>query len=143
MCGPFPNSRTRSLLAHCTGNQGAGGLGGRTKAMRVLDRLIWWCDAGAMQPLTDNLADDAAQPYFIWNEPITISELRRLLQHSDHDVRALWMARIMREARYQDVWRFVELKDIVALFERLRRHLGRSLPMWEFLLSGWRRDGLL
>lgn len=49
----------------------------------------------------------------------------------------------MREARYQDVWRFLRLDDILAQYDRIRPHLGRSRRFWDFLIQGWREDGLL
>jgi hypothetical protein len=86
---------------------------------------------------------DDAQPYFVWDVPVTVGELRRLLRHPDRRTRAMWVARVMREARYQDVWKFVTLAEIVDLYPDLRRHLGRARPMWDFLIEGWRADGLL
>ncbi|MBI2372679.1 MAG: hypothetical protein HYV07_01640 [Deltaproteobacteria bacterium] len=84
-----------------------------------------------------------AQPYFIWDVTLTVGELRRLLKHPDRKTRALWMARVLREARYRDVWRFVSLADVVASYAEVRPRLGRARPMWDFLIEGWRNDGLL
>ena len=96
-----------------------------------------------MQPLSTNLDDPEAQPYFIWDEPTTYAELRRHLRSSDLDERALWMARVMREARYQDVWRLLDLRDVLELLPRIDRHLGRARAFWNWLIEGWRADGLL
>ena len=89
------------------------------------------------------LDDPTAQPYFIWDVPISVAELRRHLADPDPRDRALWMARVMREARYWDVWRFLRLDDVVSEYDRLKRHLGRKRRFWDFLLKGWRDDGLL
>lgn len=93
--------------------------------------------------LSTDLDDQDAQPYFVWDQPITVAEFRRRVQHPDLDERALWVARLLREARYRDVWRFVSVHEVDALFPRLRRHLGRARAFWEWLLEGWRTDGLL
>jgi hypothetical protein len=37
----------------------------------------------------------------------------------------------------------VPLDDIIANYPRLRRHLGRRLGFWDFLLAEWRSLGLL
>lgn len=96
-----------------------------------------------MRPLSTDLDDPDAQPYFIWDQELTYRELRAKLQSPHPDERALWMARVMREARYQDVWRLLRLRDVLAMWTRLERHLGRSRPFWRWLIEGWRSDGLL
>lgn len=95
------------------------------------------------QPLSTNLDDPHGRPYFLWNECITFAGLRAKLHSEDVDERALWMARVMREARYQDVFRLVRLADVLALWPRIERHLGRSRNFWQWLIEGWRTDGLL
>ena len=96
-----------------------------------------------MGPLSHDLGRDDAQPYFVWDVPLTVADLRRLLAHPDESTRTLWMARVMREARYQDVWRFLRLADVLPRYSDLRRHLGRSRALWDWLIEGWRNDGLV
>lgn len=83
------------------------------------------------------------RPYFLWDVDVTEAELRERLKTPDPDARAQWEARVMREARYQDVWRYLSLADVLRDWEPIRRHLGRERGFWEFLLEGWREDGLL
>jgi len=94
-------------------------------------------------PLSTDLDDPQARPYFLWNEAITCAELRHKLAATDPDERALWIGRIMREARYQDVWKFVRLRDVLELLPRIDRHLGRTREFWRWLIQGWRDDGLI
>lgn len=96
-----------------------------------------------MAPLSTDLDDPLARPYFLWNEAITCAELRQKLAATDPDERALWIGRIMREARYQDVWKFVRLGDVLELLPRIDRHLGRTREFWRWLIQGWRDDGLI
>jgi hypothetical protein len=85
-----------------------------------------------------------AIPYFNWDTPVSNAELRRRLREADEDERLVWIARIMREARYDDVWRYLSLRrDVLPSWERLRRILGRRRAFWEFLLGEWRRAGLV
>ncbi|MEO6594489.1 MAG: hypothetical protein ABIP94_07030 [Planctomycetota bacterium] len=95
------------------------------------------------QPLSTDLGDPGARPYFVWDEPITYGELRLRLQSTDVDERALWMGRVMREARYQDVWKLLRLKDVLPLLPKIERHLGRTREFWLWLIEGWRSDGLI
>ncbi len=93
--------------------------------------------------LSTELDREDVQPYFIWDVPVTTGELRRLLVHPELHVRALWLGRLLREARYHDVWRFVKLDQLVRDYPAVRRHLGRQRGFWDFLIDGWRADGLL
>jgi hypothetical protein len=96
----------------------------------------------ALSPSLDLEREDV-QPYFIWDVPLTVGELRQHLRHPDARVRAQWIARVMREARYQDVWKLVALDEVLAVLPLVRRHLGRARRFWDFLFAGWERDGLL
>jgi hypothetical protein len=53
------------------------------------------------------------------------------------------MAKLLREARDIDVWQFVTPEEVAAALPRIRHRLGRRRAFWEFLIEGWRRDGLL
>lgn len=83
------------------------------------------------------------RPYFLWDVPITDAELRERLQDPDPDTRAQWQGVIMREARFEEVWQYLGLTEILRDWPDIRRHLGRKRPYWEFLLDGWRKDGLI
>jgi hypothetical protein len=84
-------------------------------------------------------------PYFLWSDDdqLTDAELRERLRVAKPEERVLWEARIMREARYDDVWKYLTLSDVLRDWEHIRRHLGRMRGFWEFLLDGWRDDGFL
>ena len=83
------------------------------------------------------------RPYFLWDVDVTEAELRERLRHPDPYIRAQWQGAVLREARYADVWRNLSLEEILRDWELIRRHLGRRRAQWEFLLNGWREDGLL
>jgi len=53
--------------------------------------------------LSTDLDDPNARPYLVWDEDLTMAEVRARLATPDARERALWMARVMREARYRDV----------------------------------------
>jgi hypothetical protein len=53
------------------------------------------------------------------------------------------MAKILREARYEDVWEFLSVDDLVRYWEQLAPRLGRRRAFWEFLLRKWRELGLV
>jgi hypothetical protein len=96
-----------------------------------------------MRPLTVDLTEEDARPYFLWDEDVTIRELRERLHGADEPERLRLLGKLLREARDTDVWSFVSLAEVVDALPRLGRHLGRRRRFWEFLIDGWRRLGLL
>jgi hypothetical protein len=97
-----------------------------------------------VQPACSRALDsDDAQPYFVWDEPITVAGLRARLAGGDAEERVLWAARVLRDARFDDVWRFLQVEDIVRLWPSLAPKLGRRRAFWTWMLDRWRADGLI
>jgi hypothetical protein len=93
--------------------------------------------------LSLDLDDENARPYFLWDTTWTVRELRAALSNPDEKSRIYWMARVLRDARYADVWRFVTLRDVLLYWDELAPRLGRERARWDFLIEGWRADGLI
>lgn len=91
-------------------------------------------------PLSTNLDDPSAIPYFLWDEPLTVAELRARLAEPDS---TRWLAKVLREARDTDVWRFTTPQEVSRRWAELSPLLGRRRPFWEFLFERWRALGLL
>jgi hypothetical protein len=89
------------------------------------------------------LESDDAQPYFIWDQPITVRGLRARLGAEDPDERLQWTARVLRDARFDDVWRFLSVEDVVRLWPSVAPRLGRRRAFWTWILDRWRADGLI
>ena len=62
-------------------------------------------------------------------------QLKEHLASPDLEERAYWMGALLREANTRDVWLFVTVDEIRALWPRLIRYLGRSRQMWAWLLE--------
>jgi hypothetical protein len=114
-------------------------------AVRVHEGLCACVAAFQQGDLALNWLSDAMndRPYFLWDVPVSDADLRSRLHDPDPDIRAHWQARIMREARFDDVWSYLTLKEILEDWPDIQRHLGRRRSFWEFLLQGWRADGLV
>jgi hypothetical protein len=94
-------------------------------------------------PLSSELDDPSAVPYFLWDEPMTVAELRARLRTASPPERTRLLGKILREARDTDVWTFTSPTEVSRLWSELSRHLGRRRPFWEFLLRRWRDLNLL
>ena len=96
-----------------------------------------------MPTLSTTLSDPGAVPYFLWDDPMTVAELKVRLKSASESERLRLLALILREARDPDVWLFVSPEEVERLWPRLADRLGRRRSFWEFLLERWNRHGLL
>lgn len=92
--------------------------------------------------LSTDLDDPRSYPYFLWDEPMTVAELRQRLE-GPKDERMRLLGKILREARDTEVWRFTTPREVQENWDELERHLGTRRAFWEFLLASWRQDGWL
>lgn len=106
-----------------------------------MDAVLSTASDNALVRLSTDLGDPDAIPYFLWDEPMTVAELRRRLDRPTE--RTPLLGKILREARDTDVWSFTTPQEVWRLWPQLSRHLGRRRAFWEFLLGRWRELGLL
>jgi hypothetical protein len=101
--------------------------------------------APSARPTTDTVGYTRfmATAWFTWDSPVDAGTLRERLRHPDRAVRAQWQGLVMREARFTEVFEWLSLDEIVRDMPCIERHLGRRKAFWQWLLDGWRRDGLL
>jgi hypothetical protein len=96
-----------------------------------------------VRALTTDFADAEARPYFFWDEDVSVQELRAVLSGPDSPRRDQLLAKMLREARDTDVWAFVTPREVARKLPDLGRRLGRRQGFWEWLIEGWRSDGIL
>jgi hypothetical protein len=96
-----------------------------------------------MRRLSADLTEDTLRPYFLWDEDLSIGDLKGRLKGSDQRERLRLLAKLLREARDIDVWRFVTPAEVADALPAVRGRLGRRRAFWEFLVEGWRADGLV
>jgi hypothetical protein len=93
--------------------------------------------------LSTDMDNPESIPYFLWDEPMTVAEFRHRLQTASMAERVRLLAKLMREARDTDVWKFTSPAEIWQRWSVVASHLGRRRDFWEFLLNRWRREGLI
>jgi hypothetical protein len=96
-----------------------------------------------MRPLTTDLSKGDCRPYFLWDEDVSIDELRAKLVGANDSERRRLLGKMLREARDIDVWRFTTPAEVARELPKLGRRLGRRRAFWEFLINGWREDGII
>ncbi len=92
-------------------------------------------------PLSSDLRDPEAYPYFLWDDPLTNRELRQRLRTASPPERTRLLAKILRQARDTDVWEYTTPSAVAEAFPALSLHLGRRRAFWEYLLGHWGRQG--
>jgi hypothetical protein len=90
-----------------------------------------------------DLTDPSAVPYFMWDEPVTLAEVRRRLASAPRPERMRLLGKILREARDPDVWQFTSPAEVETAWPELAPHLGRRRSFWRFVLTHWKELGLL
>jgi len=93
--------------------------------------------------LSTSLDDPSAMPYFLWDEPMSVAELRRRLESGSQEERLRLISKILREARDSDAWKFTTPGEVLRLWPEISIRLGRRRAFWGFLLQRWQRAGLL
>lgn len=85
----------------------------------------------------DRIADARGQPYFVWDRPMTLGDLEAGLRDADPDVRVRYLARLMRDARPDDVFLFVSADQLAEDWDRVAQFLGTRRAFWQWLLTTW------
>jgi hypothetical protein len=60
----------------------------------------------------DRLTDASGRPYFLWDDDMSIETFRAKLLDPDPAVRAYFIGKLMRQAKPDDVFSFVTVREI-------------------------------
>ncbi len=75
-------------------------------------------------------------PYFIWDYDLTEADLRGILRGDDEAQKAWLVARLLESARFEDVWNYISLAELRAIFPKLQLR-PQVRAVWEFALRVW------
>lgn len=98
---------------------------------------------GGGRRLGTDLEDPDTRPWFLWDEDVSVRELRAILAAEDHPRWVELAAKVLREARDDQVWLFLRPERVAARYPDLAPRLGRRRAFWDYLLRAWRRHGLV
>ena len=85
------------------------------------------------------MVDSLGRPYFPWDQELTLTEFRSRLAATDPVVRGYSMAKLMRQAKPDDIFEFVSLSEIRNFWDRITPNLGDRREFWVWLLDSWSR----
>jgi hypothetical protein len=78
----------------------------------------------------------------LWDCDVTEEQFRSALATDDPDLRAYWLAKLMRQAKPDEVFLYVSLAEIREMWDRVRPILGNERDLWTFLLGRWEAAGV-
>ena len=78
----------------------------------------------------ERLLDAQGRPYFLWDVDMTLATFRERLVDPDQDVRAHFLAKLMRQARPDDVLALVGTRAIRAAGPAVEAQLGDKRDLW-------------
>jgi hypothetical protein len=87
------------------------------------------------------MLDARGRPYFLWDADMTLEAFRAGLQSPDPAVRAYLLAKLMRQAKPDDVFQFVTLHDLQSTWAAVEPQLGQKRAFWRWLLEAWEKPG--
>lgn len=91
---------------------------------------------------TSVVVEDKKQtsPYFIWNVDLSDEEVRAILAGQKGELeKAQMIAHIMQNARFEDIWKYLKLADLVSNWPLVQRMLWpkESRELWTWALQTW------
>lgn len=57
--------------------------------------------------------------YFLWDYDYTEKDVREMLKHGDPFTKRWLVARILESVKYEDIWKYLSIKEILKIFPRL------------------------
>jgi hypothetical protein len=94
-------------------------------------------------PRIERPRQDGARPGFLWDHDVTVAEVRAALADPSDPRRSRFLARLLREERPDEVWRWVTPAEVAQELPALEHLLGRQREFWRWLIAGWQEQGLL
>lgn len=85
----------------------------------------------------EHMLDASGRPYFLWDTDMTLARFEELLQSGEEALRVYLLAKLMRQAKPDDVFLFVGLDDIRRSWSSLQRQLGRTREFWTWWMKRW------
>lgn len=83
------------------------------------------------------MSEEDKIPYFMWDYGYTIREIKEILAGDDEPRKLQMMGKILRDARYADVWKFFGLREFLKYRKKLVPFAGRRRKFWEFMYNRW------
>jgi len=76
------------------------------------------------------------RPYFLWDYELSEKEVKKIIKQGNEYSRNFIIARLLESAKYEDIWKYIKLKDLVRIFPKLR--LKKEIKeIWQSAFQAW------
>lgn len=73
--------------------------------------------------------------YFFWDYDITEEDLRAILSGDNETEKAWAMTRRLEAAKWEDIWRFITLKQLIENFDSLHFRFEFDREIWAYAIK--------
>lgn len=81
-------------------------------------------------------------PYFLWDCKVTLENFKAGLRNREEpECRAYLAAKLLRQAKPDDVFIYLTPQEIADLWPSMVRYLGKERDFWDWLLNLWQENG--
>jgi hypothetical protein len=81
------------------------------------------------------------RPYFIWDYDLSEEDVRAILRGDNEFEKAWMMVRIMESARWEDIWRYLTLREVREYWPQIYRRMRREVrDVWAWALEVWKHE---
>lgn len=77
-------------------------------------------------------------PYFLWDYQLTDDDVRNIVRGTNETEKQWLIGRLLAHAQFEDIWKYVTLKDVVDIFPKLtlppsvKTAWKRALTIWGY-----------
>lgn len=75
--------------------------------------------------------------YFFWDYDLTEEDVREILRGEDKTEKIWVISRILQSAQWDDIWKFLTLKDVRENFEQIQWRTPYLRDLWSHALEVW------
>lgn len=76
------------------------------------------------------------RPYFLWDYDLSEKEVKKIIKKGNSFSRNFLVARLLESAKYEDIWKYISLNDLVKIFPELK--LKKEIKyVWQNAFAAW------
>ncbi len=79
----------------------------------------------------------------MWDYFLTNREIKEILKSDDENKKIWLIAKILRDAKFTDIWKLVDKKVLLKYWDKIYLRLGQQKQLWKFVIDKWFEYGFI